>query len=107
MLGKALYDTLVRNRIYFSEAEEKWFIITEAAWAHNMIMFILSGLHNIPGRQEKLAHLNALKKILPYYVLCESDATTKSLLRGRHTLIQGMFGNRENVRLLISIIRTR
>ena len=108
MLGKALYDTLVRNRIYFSEAEDTWFNITIAAWAHGIIIFILSVIHNIPGRQEKLPHLKPSKKIPPYYVLCGVDATTKSLLhecglgattksrlRDQHTSIEGIFGNKE------------
>ena len=62
-----------------------------------MIMFVLSGILNLHDRQEQLAHLKALNKIPPYYVLCELDATTKSLLRDRQTLIQGTFGNREKI----------
>ena len=95
--GKGLHDTLGKNRIYLSGAEDKWSNITETAWVHDMIMFVLSGIHNLPGRQEKLAHLKALKKTPPYYVLCELDATTESVLRDCQTLIQRMFRERENL----------
>ena len=94
--GKALHDTLGKNRIFMSETEDKPFNITEAAWAHDMIMFVLSGIHNIPDKKEKIAHLRALQKNPPYYVRCESDTTTRSL-HDDHVLIQGIFGNRENL----------